>query len=79
MSAGERSGWRDADMSRRHRRYGFDCPGVDLDFVVVEYHLALPVAIMDYKPLSATSTPTAHPNTNPLCGSLRVADHQETP
>lgn len=49
MSANERSGWRDQELSRRHRRWGFNCPAVDLDFLMVEYHLGVPVAIVDYK------------------------------
>lgn len=27
----ERTGWRDEALSRRHRRWGWDCPAVDLD------------------------------------------------
>lgn len=49
MSASERSGWRDRELSQRHRRWGFNCPAVDLDFLMVEYHLGVPVAVVDYK------------------------------
>lgn len=45
----ERSGWRDEEISRRHRAWGFNCPTVDLDFVMVEYNHGKPVAIIEYK------------------------------
>lgn len=45
----ERSGWRDQDISGRHRMWGFNCPCVDLDFLVVEYNLGKPVALIEYK------------------------------
>lgn len=61
MSAQERSGWRDHELSLRHRRWGFHCPGVDLDFLLVEYHLAVPVAIVDYKHHAAPPVDLAHP------------------
>lgn len=49
MSASERSGWRDQEISQRHRRWGFNCPAVDLDFLMLEYHRGIPVAVVDYK------------------------------
>lgn len=49
MTASERTGWRDVEISGRHRRWGFNCPAVDLDFLMVEYHLGVPVAIVEYK------------------------------
>lgn len=46
----ERSNWRDEDLSRRHREvWGFDCPMVDIDFVVAEYNRSKAVAIIEYK------------------------------
>lgn len=45
----ERSGWRDAALSQRHRAWGIDVPAVDIDFLLVEYDNATPVAIIDYK------------------------------
>lgn len=45
----ERTGWRDQEISGRHRQWGFNCPAVDLDFLVVEYNLGLPVALIEYK------------------------------
>lgn len=45
----ERTGWRCQDISQRHRLWGWNCPGVDLDFVMAEYNHGLPVAIVEYK------------------------------
>lgn len=49
MSATERSGWRDARLSQRHREWGFNVPGADLDFLLIEYDLAKVMALVDYK------------------------------
>jgi hypothetical protein len=45
----ERSGWRDESISNRHREWGFNCPAVDLDFLVAEYNFGKPVALVEYK------------------------------
>lgn len=45
----ERTGWRDNTLSQRHRAYGFNCPAVDLDFLVTEYASGLAVALVEYK------------------------------
>jgi hypothetical protein len=34
----ERNGWRDLEMSLRHKLWGFHCPAVDIDFLMVEYN-----------------------------------------
>lgn len=57
----ERTGWRDEELSRRHRRWGFNCPGVDLDFVLVEYGLGQPAAIVEYKHHQAAPIDLQHP------------------
>lgn len=49
MSRAERTGWRDAALSQRHRAWGAHCPALDLDFVLVELDRAEPVALIDYK------------------------------
>lgn len=49
MTAHERTGWRDQQISERHRIWGFNCPAVDLDFLMVEYNLGAPVALVEYK------------------------------
>ena len=61
MSAHERSGWRCEAISRRHRTWGYDCPAVDLDFVVAEYNHGLPVAIIEYKDSHAAPPNLDHP------------------
>lgn len=45
----ERTGWRDQGISNRHRQWGFNCPCVDLDFLVAEYNVGKPVALVEYK------------------------------
>lgn len=45
----ERTAWRDEGLSRRHRTWGWDCPAVDLDFLLIEYTHNQPVALIEYK------------------------------
>ncbi|MBC7282615.1 hypothetical protein [Hoeflea sp.] len=45
----ERTGWRCQAISERHREWGYNCPAVDLDFVVAEYNHGKPVALIEYK------------------------------
>ena len=45
----ERTGWRDAELSKRHGCWGFNCPAVDLDFVMMEYNHGKPCALVEYK------------------------------
>lgn len=45
----ERAGWRDLALSKRHREWGFHCPAVDIDFLMVEYSKKTPVALVEYK------------------------------
>lgn len=57
----ERTGWRDEALSQRHRTWGLNCPAVDLDFVLVEYHYARPCALVEYKHANARPTDPTHP------------------
>lgn len=43
----ERSDWRDRALSRRHRRWGWNCPAMDIDFL--EFHHGEPVALIECK------------------------------
>lgn len=43
----ERSGWRDRDISKRHREWGFNCPATDVDFL--EYDQGRGVALCEWK------------------------------
>lgn len=53
----ERSNWRDKEISNRHRDWGFNCPAVDLDFLMVEYNMGKPVGLVDYKHFHALVPP----------------------
>lgn len=71
MSAHERTGWRDEALSRRHREWGYNCPAVDLDFVMVEYDQSEPVALIEYKHENAQTLVPGHPS---LVAIRRLAD-----
>lgn len=62
----ERTGWRDLGLSERHRQWGFNCPAVDLDFVLCEYDQGEPYAIVEYKRDTAAPTPLSHPTVRAL-------------
>jgi hypothetical protein len=49
----EQTMWRDLQLSLRHRKWGFDCPAVDIDLLFCEYDRAYPVAIIEYKSATA--------------------------
>lgn len=48
---GERTGWRDESISRRHRKYGPWAAAIDIDFVLIEGAGvdATPKALIEYK------------------------------
>lgn len=56
----ERTGWRDQEISARHRTWGFNCPAVDLDFLMVEYNLGKPVGLIEYKHFKAQTPNLLH-------------------
>ena len=56
----ERTGWRDSALSERHGHWGFNCPAVDLDFVMMEYNHGKPCALVEYKHRNAGPPNTAH-------------------
>ena len=46
----EYTGWRDQELSARHRNvWGYDMPMVDIDLLVAEYDKRIPVALVEYK------------------------------
>ena len=45
----ERMGFRDMDISNRHRLWGWACPAVDIDFLMCEYNFNQPAGIIEYK------------------------------
>jgi len=57
----ERTGWRDLALSQRHRRWGWDCPAVDLDFLFLEYDKGKAVALVEYKHEKAAPQYPTHP------------------
>jgi hypothetical protein len=58
----EKTGWRDQGISERHRRWGWDCPALDLDFLVLEYDRGKAAALVEFKnEHSAPQFPT-HPS-----------------
>lgn len=56
----ERTGWRDAELSKRHGSWGFNCPAVDLDFVMMEYNHGKPCALVEYKHMNARVADPKH-------------------
>lgn len=60
--AKERNGWRDESLSRRHRIWGWDCPALDLDFVLVEYDKGRAKALIEYKYENAAPQFASHPS-----------------
>lgn len=45
----ERTGWRDQSLSQRHRIWGYDCPAVDIDFLLIEYDAGKVCGLVEYK------------------------------
>jgi hypothetical protein len=58
----ERTGWRDEALSLRHREWGWDCPALDLDFILIEYDTGEPVARVEYKHEAARPVNVTHPS-----------------
>ena len=58
----ERTGWRDEKLSRRHRMWGWDCPAVDIDFLLLEYDTGKAVALIEYKNENAAPQYPNHPS-----------------
>lgn len=63
----EFTGWRDEELSKRHRKWGCDCPVVDIDLLMVEYNLGKPVALVEYKKWNAQLPNLKHPTYKALC------------
>jgi hypothetical protein len=57
----ERTNWRDQRISQRHRRWGWDCPAVDLDFLLLEYDRGRAAALVEYKHEKAPPQYATHP------------------
>jgi len=72
----ERTGWRDAELSRRHGSWGFHCPAVDLDFVMLEYNHGTPCALVEYKHINAAEVDPDHATYRAL---VALADERTDP
>ena len=72
----ERTGWRDEKLSRRHREWGFNCPAIDIDFLMIEYNQGEPVAIIDYKRFTG-SIKNVHPKS--IFAISQLADNSSIP
>jgi len=58
----ERTGWRDEELSARHRTWGWDCPAVDIDFLLLEYDRGRVAALVEYKHERAALPNPEHPS-----------------
>ena len=52
MSANERHGKRDEILSAKHRRWGYNVPATDIDFILCEYDRAITQALIEYRHLN---------------------------
>jgi len=59
--APERTGWRDQNLSERHRQWGLTCPAVDIDLLLIEMDRAKACAIIEYKGELARPQLPSHP------------------
>ena len=74
--AKERSGWRDARLSARHRQWGFHVPAADIDFLLAEYDAGEPRALVEYKHERAALVSAKSANLHVLS---RLADRAALP
>lgn len=60
--APERNRIRDNGLNDRHREWGWNCPAMDIDFMMVEFSSGLPMALCEYKHEHAGRINTKHPS-----------------
>ena len=70
----ERTGWRDLALSQRHRKWGWDCPCVDIDFLFLEYDKGKAVALVEYKNEKAPPQFATHPTYQAMIDLATRAD-----
>jgi len=58
----EQTAWRDERISLRHRQWGYDCPALDIDFLMLEYDRGRAVAVVEYKHEDAQIVRLGHPS-----------------
>ena len=62
----ERTGWRDQRISTLHRSWGYDCPALDIDFLMLEYDRCVPSALVEFKHENAPPIRMEHPSVRTL-------------
>lgn len=64
----EQSHWRDLALNDRHRKWGWDCPATDIDFIVnfLEYDHRIAVSLIEYKKNTAPFLPSDDANIKAL-------------
>ena len=72
----ERTGWRDHALSERHRSWGWDCPAIDMDFMMLEYDKGKATALVEYKNECAKIQHSGHPSYQAL---IDVGNKAELP
>jgi len=72
----ERTGFRDQALSERHRKWGYNCPAVDIDFLLVEFDYSQPVALVEYKHERAAPQSPKHPS---IIAIATLATHSRIP
>ena len=70
----ERTEWRDLEFSKRHRKWGWDCPALDIDFLMIEYDYGIPIALVEYKNEYAITQHSSHPSYKALITLGNLAD-----
>jgi len=54
MSAQERHNRRDEILSAKHRRWGYNVPATDIDFVLCEYDRQIPKALIEHRHINGS-------------------------
>lgn len=62
----ERTGWRDERISMRHRQWGWNCPAIDIDFLMLEYDTGIASALVEFKHEKAQRIQVGHPSIQAL-------------
>ncbi len=45
----ERTNWRDSKLKKLHNKHGYEFPCDNVEFLMLEYDMSMPVALVDYK------------------------------
>lgn len=58
----ERTRWRDLKLNDEHRKWGWNCPAIDIDKLFLEYDKGKAVALIEYKHERAAPQFASHPS-----------------